>query len=139
MSRHWSKVLLLLPIICLLTACSQSNASLPEKQLHQFYPGDLSQVDEVRIRSGSTGELRTYKDKQQVQQWLNSIRDITFIASPAREKGVGYLYVVYLWEQGEPKLTFDTISIDDHYFTDSKLLQSSMEELFLLPAASSGL
>lgn len=139
MSRHWSKVLLLLPIICLLAACSQSNASQPEKLLHQFYPGDISQVDEVRIRSGSTGELRTYTDKQQIQQWLNSIRDITFTSSPAREKGVGYLYVVYLWEQGEQKLTFDTISIDDHYFTESSMLQASIEDLFLLPAASSGL
>lgn len=123
-----------------LPACrmQSANASLPGKQQQQFYPGDLSQVDEIRIRSGSTGALRTYTDKQQIQQWLNSIRDITFTASPARERGVGYLYDVYLWEQGKQQLTFNTISIGDHYFTESSMLQSSIEDLYLLPAPQAG-
>ncbi|MFF2888825.1 hypothetical protein [Paenibacillus sp. NPDC057967] len=137
-------LILFATICCLFAACSHTKANLSEpalseKKLHQFYPGELENADEIRIRSGSTGELRTYTDKHQIQQWLDSVRDITFQASPHREDGVGYLYLLYILERGEEKLAFFTTSIDEHYYTDSKELHSRMEELFVQPAANSGL
>ncbi|REK77483.1 hypothetical protein [Paenibacillus paeoniae] len=139
MIRHWSKLFLLLTILSLFSACSHSKPNTPiqsEKQLYPFYPGDLSKADEIRIRSGSTGELHTYTDQNQVQLWLESIRDIPFFAAPDREDSVGYLYHVYILEQGEETLSFYTASIGNHYFTDSEELRSKIEQLLLLPATS---
>jgi hypothetical protein len=54
--------------------CLGCESKLTTKQLQEFYPGDISKVNHIEIRSGSTGELKIFTDKQQVQDWLSGVR-----------------------------------------------------------------
>ncbi|WNR44159.1 hypothetical protein [Paenibacillus roseipurpureus] len=122
----------LILIVCV--GCGKENTpvkpKLTTKQLEAFYPGDISKVDHIEIRSGSTGELRVYTDQKVVQDWIEKVRHIPMIPDPNQEGKVGYLFAVGLFEGKEKKLGFSSTDIADHYYLHSKELAKQISDLF---------
>lgn len=125
-------------IISLLSTCMlgsgcdrPENDPVQDKQkLEALYPGDITEVNSVQIRNGTTGELKTFTDKRQVQEWVNSIRDIEFVIDPNQEKRVGYLFFVDLFENDEKKLRFTPGDSEGVYYLYHQELEDRIRELF---------
>ncbi|MNH95921.1 hypothetical protein D3C73_485750 [compost metagenome] len=127
----YSTILSLILIISCL-GCGQATPvpNLTVKQLQEFYPGELSNVNHIEIRSGSTGELRTFTDKQQVQNWLDGVSNLAFKPDPNQDKRVGFLYAVDLFEGKDSKLRFTPGDIQGNYYVYNKDLEKQIRELF---------
>ncbi|MCT8138338.1 hypothetical protein H1D32_11605 [Anaerobacillus sp. CMMVII] len=95
----------------------------------EIYPGNLSEVSKVEIRHGG-GEVKTITDKATITDWLDSIKDISFIHDENQEKRVGYLFYVKLFAGEELKLYFDTSSINDYYYLKNEQLLERIYALF---------
>jgi hypothetical protein len=103
---------------------------LTTKPFYQFYPGDLSKVDSIEIRSGSTGELKVFNDVQLVQAWIQTIRNTSLVPDPNQEDRTGFLYTVSLLEGIERKFSFTPNRIDGHYYMHNEELRKHIQELF---------
>ncbi|RIX60292.1 hypothetical protein D3P08_01610 [Paenibacillus nanensis] len=114
-------------ILLLISACSQSN-NTTSKKLSEFYPGEIQNVDQVEITNGSSGERKSFKNKENISEWLESIKDVTFRIDQEQEKRDGFRYSVKLFESGENKLSFSTNTINDRqYITDDNFYESIKE------------
>jgi len=133
-TRYTMYGLLVAAMMLLCIGCESSAEAPPSglvtKQLHQFYPGDLSKVDHIEIRDGSTGELKTYTDARQVQRWLSEVRGMSFEPDPNQDVRVGFLYFVDLFEGNDRKLRFTPSEVDGHYYLYNKDLEERIRELF---------
>ncbi|MEF2244358.1 MULTISPECIES: hypothetical protein [unclassified Paenibacillus] len=112
--------------------CSKSSPTpdLAPQKVQELYPGDLKQVDSIEIRSGSTGELKTYSDREQIQQWLSSIANIVITPEADQEGSVGTLFSVYLFENKQLRLTFTNNSIRNVYYVSNNELLEAIKSLF---------
>ncbi|MFJ7934559.1 hypothetical protein [Sporosarcina sp. NPDC096371] len=117
--------------ICLfgLVGC-QSERSLMPRTFEEIYPANLSDVTEIEIRHGN-GELKKFTDKEMIDDWLESLKDITFEPADKQEGSVGYLYSVKIFEGNEVKIFFDTSKIDDFYYIPNNQVVELIEELFV--------
>lgn len=95
-----------------------------------IYKEDLSKVDKIKIQSGRTGELRTITDQEQIQQWLNSVKDLQFIPKSNQEDQKGWLYWVILYKGDNKEFEFFNNRIDDIYYDSNEQLNTSLEKLF---------
>ena len=107
-----------------------NDTKLTIKQLQEFYPGDISKVDHIEIRRGSTGELKTLTDKEQVQDWLSRVRNIELKPDPNQEDRVGYLFNVDLFEGNDKKLRFTPSNIEGNYYAYNEELERKIREIF---------
>ncbi|NGQ96795.1 hypothetical protein G3578_16645 [Brevibacillus sp. SYP-B805] len=128
---HFLTVILL--VFSFLTACQgqpETSADVKPMLFTELYQGDLSKVDKLTIRNGSTGELRTITDKAKIVQWLQVMKDVRFVPDPNQEPRSGWRYWVSLYE-GENKVfeLFPNNVNGVYYLTDEKVM-ASMEELF---------
>ncbi len=128
------KMLLILALnFAFLTACG----SQPEKPIDlkpvrftELYRGDLTKVDALTIRSGSTGEVRTITDKATIARWLDLMKTIRFVPDPNQEPRSGWIYWVALYE-GETKVfEFHPNQIHGVYYIPDEQVISSVNELF---------
>lgn len=112
--------------------CSKSSPTpdLAPQKVQELYLGDLKQVDSIEIRSGSTGELKTYSDREQTQQWLSSIANIVITPEADQEGSVGTLFSVYLFENKQLRLTFTNNSIRNVYYVSNNELLEAIKSLF---------
>jgi hypothetical protein len=131
------KFIVLLNIFFLTGGCANEETEKPTKHLDlrskrliEFYQGDITKVNHIEIRSGSTGELVTITDKQKVQDWISRVEHIEFIPDTNQEKRVGYLYFVDLFEGNERKLRFSPTDVEGHYYIYNKKLGTEIQNLF---------
>jgi hypothetical protein len=120
------KRLVLFTIFLLIGGCTNNESN----SLADLYPGDFSKVNHLEIRSGSTGELVTITDKQQVQDWLSRVSSMEFIRDSNQEEKVGYLYYVDLFEDEVRKLRFTPGDVEGNYYIYNKELEAEIRELF---------
>ena len=115
-----------------LTACSKPPVEEPltTKKLGEFYPGDISKVDSIVIVDGETGRRKVFTDKQEVQDWINQVKDMEFVPDPNQEGRSGFLYAVTLREKGEDKMGFSPNAAGGHYYIHNEELRIKIEELF---------
>ncbi|MDD9267804.1 hypothetical protein ACFPES_12280 [Paenibacillus sp. GCM10023248] len=128
-------MLLLALTILLLSSCGSADPADPAppltaKTLQELYPGDLTKVDAIEIRSGSTGELKSFTDPANVQQWINQVRDTVFQPDPNQEDRAGFLYAVSLLENKQVKFSFTPNSTGGHYYLYNEQLTNSIRTLF---------
>lgn len=120
-------------VLLFFTAC-QNNQEQPKNLkpmlFTEIYQGDLSKVDKLSIRSGSTGELRIITDKEKIDQWLNSIKDIRFVPDSNQEGRSGWRYGITLYEGENEVFQFTPHQIKDVYYIADEKVIKSMEELF---------
>jgi hypothetical protein len=127
------KLVVMLTIFFLIGGCTDqetTHLNLQYKRLMDFYPGDISKVNQIEIRSGSTGELVTITDIQQVQDWISRVESIEFIPESNQEEKKGYLFFVDLFEGNERKLRFSPGDVEGHYYFYNKELEKEIDELF---------
>jgi hypothetical protein len=127
------KLIVLITIFVLIGGCTDQETThldLHSKRLMDFYPGDISKVNHIEIRSGSTGDLVTITDIQQVQDWISGVDSIEFIPDSNQEEKKGYLFFVDLFEGNERKLRFSPDDVEGHYYIYNKELEKEMAELF---------
>jgi uncharacterized protein Veg len=125
-----NKLIFLILFICLfcIVGC-QSEARLKPMTFQEIYPAILSDVTKIEIRHGG-GELKTIKDVKIIDDWLESIKDITFEPDENQEGRVGYKYSVKLFEEKDVKIYFDTSKIDDFYYIPNNQIMERIEKLF---------
>lgn len=124
---------LILLVFSFFTAC-QSQQEKPKNLkpmlFTELYQGDLSKVDKLTIRSGSTGELRIITDKVKIDQWLNFMKDIRFVPDSNQEGRSGWIYSVALYEGENEVFQFIPNQINEVYYIADEKVITSMEELF---------
>jgi hypothetical protein len=103
---------------------------LQTKRLMDFYPGDISKVNQIEIRRGSTGELVTITDIQRIQDWISRVESIEFIPESNQEDKKGYLFFVDLFEDNERKLRFSPVDVEGQYYLHIKELEKEIVELY---------
>lgn len=134
MRIQWFLFVIIMVIILLCMGCGKGEASekprFTVKQLEELYPGDISNVDHIEIRSGSTGALKIVNDKQLAQEWLAKVRHMKLTPDPNQEGRVGYLFYVDLFEGQEKKLRFLPNEIAGNYYVYSEELAKEISELF---------
>jgi hypothetical protein len=128
--------LLAITFIILFTGmgCSsnQQNDPLPTSQrFAQLYPEDLSLIDRIDIRSGSSGELRTVTDPRAIRQWVHTVRDIVMEPDPNQDGYVGYLYAVKLYAGDRETFNFTPGQINEIYYLNNPALSDSIRTLFM--------
>lgn len=123
---------LFLTLVFLLTSCKSAEPApqLTAKKLHELYPGDLTKVDTIEIRSGSTGEFKTFNEPTDVQLWINQVRDMIFEPDPNQEGRAGFLYAVSFLENNQVKFSFTPNSTGGHYYLHNEKLTNSIRTLF---------
>jgi hypothetical protein len=134
MSKRWFLITLTMVIMLVCMGCGKGETiakpNLTTKQIEEFYPGDISKVDHIEIRNGTTGELRVVTDKQVVQDWVSTIRHVKLTPDPNQEPRAGYLFAVGLFEGTEKKLGFLPDGIAGNYYLYSKELEKLISDLF---------
>ncbi|MDR6555629.1 hypothetical protein [Paenibacillus qinlingensis] len=128
-------VIIVIILICI--ACGKGEASdkpeLTVKQLEEFYPGNMSNVDRIEIRSGSTGALKVVNDKQLAQDWLAKVRHMKLTPDSNQEGRTGYSFYVDLFEGQDKKLRFLPNEIAGNYYIYSEELAKAIRGLFQSP------
>jgi hypothetical protein len=127
------KLIVLITIIFLIGGCTDqdnTHLDLQSKRLMDFYPGDISKVNQIEIRSGSTGELVTITDIQQIQDWISRVESIEFIPESNQEDKKGYLFFVDLFEGNERKLRFSPGDVEGNFYIYNEKLESEIQNLF---------
>ncbi len=134
MRIQWFLFVIIMVMILIGVACGKGEASekpkLTAKQLEEFYPGDISNVDHIEIRSGSTGVLKIVNDKQLAQDWIAKVRHSKLTPDPNQEGRVGYLFYVDQFEGQEKKLRFLPNEIAGNYYVYSEELEKEISKLF---------
>jgi len=119
-------------ILAIGTGCAKEEIEPDQttKQLQNFYPGDITNVTLVKIRSGETGELRTLSDKDKVRQWIETIKSMEFVPDPNQEGRAGFLYSVSLYEGEALKLGFTNNTMGKHYYLNNEQLLEQIRMQF---------
>ncbi|UJF35128.1 hypothetical protein [Paenibacillus hexagrammi] len=124
---------ILVVMITLLIGCKSNTVDSEPLQpitLKQLYPGDIQNVDQIDIRSGSTGELKSYTNQKMIHAWIDAVSELELQPDPNQEGRTGFQYSVTLYEHKESKLSFLTNSIHGHYYLDNKAFTDLIKQLF---------
>ncbi|WP_342541779.1 hypothetical protein MHH33_11150 [Paenisporosarcina sp. FSL H8-0542] len=107
----------------------QSEVQLKPMTFQEIYPANLSHVTKIEIRHGG-GKLKTITDVEIIDDWLDSIKEITFEPEENQEGRVGYKYSVKLFEENDVKIFFTTSKINDFYYKTNNQIMERTEKLF---------
>ncbi|WP_282935356.1 hypothetical protein [Paenibacillus sp. RC67] len=123
---------LLVVFMIIIVGCSKTvpGPGLTPKTLSELYPGDIQKVDYIEIRSGSTGQLKSYTDQKQIQDWINGVRNLIWVPDPNQEGRSGFLYGVSLFENKELKLGFTNNNVAGNYYIHNEELVNEIRDLF---------
>ncbi|HHY74976.1 MAG TPA: hypothetical protein GX497_17445 [Bacillus bacterium] len=134
---NFMKGVLLLPaflFILVLGACSSQEApreiELKPYKLAELAKQDFSKVDKIAIKSGETGEEKTFEDKEQVQDFIKNIEAVTFTPDINQERRAGWTYMITFYEGRKKAFEFYPNYIDDIYFKQDDSVVAIVEELF---------
>lgn len=123
---------LLLVVMLIFVGCSKAlpEPDLATKKLNELYPGDIQKVDYIEIRSGSTGQLKSYTDQEQIQDWINKVNKLILVPDSNQEGRTGFLYGISLFENKELKLDFTNNNISGKYYIHNEELVNEIQVLF---------
>ncbi|ETT35132.1 hypothetical protein C161_18039 [Paenibacillus sp. FSL R5-192] len=136
--RRYSLIALMFAtvIILILSGCQSSNQpdqvgvrKVP-KELHTFYPGDITQVDSIEMMSGSDGTKKTTTDQVLIQEWIEKVHDLEIVLDPDQEDSTGVLYHVTMFEQGKELLYMTPTDMNHQPIEPQLELADRMSELY---------
>lgn len=103
---------MLLICLLLLSACSNGKT----QSLEGFYKdAKIENVDKVIIQDGSTGYSKTIANQEQIDEFLNLIKEIEYTPQDNQEKREGWRYGITLFD-GEKEFEFTLNQIDSTYY-----------------------
>ncbi len=120
--------LLLTSLLCLVTAC---NPVTPKTQpLEAFIEEQgLTEIDRVILQDGSTGEMKTLQDPEQIEEFLSLIKNIEYIPQENQDGRVGWRYRIRLFEQLN-EFDFTLSEIDGVYYDSEPDIYPIVEEYY---------
>jgi len=127
-----SRTLLIFFIIMMIAGCSKTilQSDVTPKKLSELYHGDIKKVNHIEIRSGSTGELKTYSDQSIIHDWITQVDTLSLVPDSNQEDRTGYLYRVFLFEDKELQFDFTNSQILKTYYNHNPELVRAIELLF---------
>lgn len=112
------------------------SAMLAPVTLEQLYDADLSAVDYMEIRNGSTGELQKIEDKSAIAAFIAQARAIQLTPEPDQQDRTGFRYSVSLYEQQQLKISFTPTLIAGHYYRSNAEFYQAIEAAYVAAAGS---
>ncbi|QLG37703.1 hypothetical protein HW560_06010 [Paenibacillus sp. E222] len=134
--RRYSLIVLMIAtvMILILSSCriehNQVRVSKVPKELHTFYPGDITQVDSIEMMSGGDGTKKTNTDQVLIQEWIEKVRDLEIVLDPDQEDATGVLYHVTMFEQGKELLYMTPTDMNHQRMQPQLELADRMSELY---------
>lgn len=135
------KKYLLFTLICaslltlFLSACQSSSqsdqmeVSKEPKELETFYPGDITQVDSIRMMS-SEGTKKITTDQALILEWIEKVRHLKVVLDPDQEDSTGVLFHITMFEQGKEMLYMTPTDINHQRMQPQSELADRMTELY---------
>ena len=100
-------------LIFLIGGCSNYD----EKTIEQVLEKEgFTNLEEIIITNGSTGEIKTITDETQIDELLSLINDVTLHKDANQEARDGFLYNL-LFKEGNKKLSISNKMVHDTYYT----------------------
>ncbi|WP_091015133.1 hypothetical protein [Paenibacillus amylolyticus] len=118
-----------------LSACQSSSqsdqveVSKEPKELETFYPGDITQVDSIRMMS-SDGTKKTTTDQALIKEWIEKVRHLKIVIDPDQEDTTGVLFYVTMFEQGKKMLNMTPTTMNNQRMEPQSELADRMTELY---------
>ncbi|MCP1187461.1 hypothetical protein [Paenibacillus sp. 1781tsa1] len=136
--RRYSLIALMFAtvMVLILSGCQSSNqpdqvgVSKAPKELHTFYPGDITQVDSIEMMSGGDGTKKTTTDQVLIQEWIEKVRDLEIVLDPDQEDATGVLFHVTMFEQGKEVLYMTPTDMNHQRMQPQLELAERMSELY---------
>ncbi|MBT2286970.1 hypothetical protein J7E78_25970 [Paenibacillus polymyxa] len=122
-------------LILILSSCQISNqsdqveVSKEPKELETFYPGDITQVDSIRMMS-SDGTKKTTTDQALIKEWIEKVRHLKIVIDPDQEDTTGVLFYVTMFEQGKKMLNMTPTTMNNQRMEPQSELADRMTELY---------
>ena len=119
-------LLILFIILFLLSACTNEKT----QSLEEFYKdAKIINVDKVIIQDGSTGFSKTITKQDQIDDFLNLIKDIEFTPQDNQEKRVGWRYGIALFD-GKKEFKFTLNEINNTYYDSNPDIHPIVENYY---------
>ncbi|MEK4529641.1 hypothetical protein CXK86_04515 [Paenibacillus sp. BGI2013] len=136
--RRYSLIALMFAtvMVLILSGCQSSNqpdqveVNKVQKELHTFYPGDITQVDSIEMMTGGDGTKKTTTDQVLIQEWIEKVRDLEIVIYPDQEDATGVLFHVTMFEQGEEVLYMTPTDMNHQRMQPQLELADRMSELY---------
>lgn len=118
--------LILFVFLVLLSACTV----LKTQTLEEFYrDAKIEKVDKVIIQDGSTGYSKTIVEQEQIDEFLNLIKDIKFTPQENQEERIGWRYGIALFD-GKKEFKFTLDEIDNTYYDSNPDIHPIVENYY---------
>lgn len=117
--------LLALLFLVSLTGCGPETTSIEE-----LYNGNLDKVTKINVIDGNTGEIASTKEKDQIQAFINEIKDVKFIRDNDQSKRDGFNYSITFYQGDDQKLQFGLNQIDDDYYHTEPDIKPTIEQFY---------
>ena len=117
--------LLALLFLVSLTGCEPETTSIEEN-----YNGNFDKVNKIEIVDGNTGESATTNENDQIQTFINEIKDVKFIPDNDQSKRDGFHYSITFYEWDEQKFQFGLNQIDEHYYHTDPDIKPIVEQFY---------
>ena len=119
-------LLIFVNLIFLIGGCSNYD----EKTIEQVLEKEgFTNIEEINITNGSTGEMKTLTDKTQIDELLSLINDVTLYKDPNQEARDGFLYNL-LFKEGSKKLSISNNLVHDTYYTTEPDLANVLKPFY---------
>lgn len=136
--RRYSLIVLMIATVMILNLSGCQSSMKPDqvgvskvpKELHTFYPGDITQVVSIEMMSGSDGTKRTTTDQVLIQEWIEKVSDLEIVLDPYQEDATGVLFHVTMFEQGKEVLYMTPTDMNHQPIEPQLELADRMSELY---------
>ena len=119
-------LLIFINLIFLIGGCSNYD----EKTIEQVLEKEgFTNLEEIIITNGSTGEMKTLTDETQIDELLSLINDVTLYKDANQETRDGFLYNL-LFKEGSKKLSISNNLVHDTYYTTGPDLANSLKPFY---------
>ena len=111
-------LLIFINLLILIGGCS----SYDEKTIEQLLEKEgFTNIEEIIITNGSTGEMKTITGKTQIDELLSLINNVTLYKDANQEAGDGFLYSLLFKEESKKLSISNNLVHDTYYKTDPNL------------------
>ena len=119
-------LLIFINLIFLIGGCSNYD----EKTIEQLLEKEgFTNVEEIIITNGSTGEMKTITDETKIDELLSLINDVTLYKDANQEARDGFSYNL-LFTEGNKKLSISNNLVHDTYYTTGPDLANSLKPFY---------
>lgn len=109
---------------------SSNETELKPITISQVYPGNIMCVARIELIDGSSGQRVKIEDKNEIDHFLNEIKDEILTPDDNQEPRVGYIFRIALYEGNELKMDFIPNSINKIYYNPNENLNNILRETF---------